>query len=148
MLREKKGRLPEAAQVRFPLKDGSRFKVQISHCDRLQRSLLVLRKICGCKTEEDEEERRNGKRQVTKEGRLVVTRKDGICRSSIHLLTIRRPRFASLTISVPDNSCKKVTSATRLREDNTESCRNRGFQQRAKNYLRFRSIPANLSKEE
>lgn len=44
--------------------------------------------------------------------------------------------------SVPDNSCEKVTSAIRLREDNTESCKNRGFQQRTKNYLRFKSIPA------
>lgn len=61
-------------------------------------------------------------------------------RSSVHLITIRYSRF--LHPRQPDNSCEKVTSAIRLREDNTESCKNRGFQQRAKNYLRFQSIPA------
>lgn len=115
------------------------------HCDRLQRSLLILRKICKyAKIEEDEKDRKW--KEATwrrKKGRKENSSLRAKMRSIISpsnndpIFEIWHPRQ-----SVPDNSCEKVTSAIRLREDNTESCKNRGFQQRAKNYLRFKSIPA------
>lgn len=87
-----------------PMVPGSRSK----YCDRLQRSLLILRKICKyAKIEEDEKDRKWKEANVTKEerkkGKLVVTRKDEIYRSSVHLITIRYSRFC-----IPDNPYRTI----------------------------------------
>ena len=133
MLREKKGRLPEAVQqVWFPL--AIRFKI-------IQIPLRSIAEIAqNLQTREDRRGRRRKKtegRKVAKEGRKArryAQKRD----LSIVCPSNNDPIFEIYIPDnpYPDNSCKRVTFAIHIREDNTESCKNRGFQQRTKNYLR------------
>jgi len=85
--------------------NGSRFKVQVSLRPIAEIALNLAQNL------QMRQDRRGRKRQETersktwrrKKGKLVVTRKDEIYRSSVHLITIRYSWFC-----IPDNPYRTI----------------------------------------